>query len=71
MATAPVYVVRTTLNPGVAYNASRAEYEQLIELGILASLDAVVTPPDSIVIRTTELPGDFVGQVWFNPSVVP
>lgn len=69
MAQQPVYVVRTTQNPTVAYNVTRTEYERLIELNILASLDLVFTPPDPIVIRTTELPGDFVGQIWFNPTV--
>lgn len=69
MARDPVYVVRSTLNPTVPYNASRAEYEHLIELGILDSLDEVVTPPDPIVVQTTAPASPFVGLIWFNPNI--
>jgi hypothetical protein len=63
-----VYVVRTTINPGVTYRVNRAEYEHLVELGILDSLDEVVTPPDPIAVQATEPTAPFVGLVWFNTS---
>lgn len=68
MANAAVYVVRTTLNPTVPYRVDRAEYEHLVELGILAALDEVITPPDPIVIQTTEPVAPLVGLIWFNPG---
>lgn len=69
MAKPSVYVVRTTQNPGVAYNVSRAEYERLLELQILAALDLIYAPPDDIVVSTTEPASPAVGLVWFNPSI--
>lgn len=69
MAKAPVYVVRSTLNSTVAYNASRAEYEHLIELGILLSLDEVITPPDDVIVSATTPASPAVGQVWFNTTI--
>lgn len=69
MAKPAVYVVRITLNPGVATNVNRTEYERLIELNVLSALDQVLVPPDDIVISSTEPVAEFVGQVWFNPTV--
>lgn len=65
---AAVYTVRTTLNPGVQYDVSQAEYEQLTDLGLVASLDGVVVPVDQVVISATE-PVVPVGIVWFNPGI--
>lgn len=69
MAQAAVYVVRSTLNPSVAYNATRAEYEYLLELGILSSLDGVVVPADQVLVQSTTPVSPQVGQVWFNTSI--
>lgn len=69
MARPPVYVVRSTINPGVPYNATRAEYEHLVELGILESLDEVVIPADQVLIQTTTPTSPLVGDVWFNTSI--
>jgi hypothetical protein len=66
VAAAAVYVVTTTLGP--QFDVSQAEYEQLVEQNLVASLDAVVTPPDPIVISTTEPPNPPIGLVWANPA---
>lgn len=68
MAKPAVYVVRSTLNPTVPVNATRTEYERLIELGILDSLDEVFVPPDDIVIQATAPVSPTVGLVWFNTN---
>lgn len=65
---AAVYTVRTTLNPGVAYGVSQAEYEQLSDLGLVASLDGVTVPVDQVVISPTAPVAPPVGTVWFNTS---
>lgn len=41
---ANTYIVETTLNPGVQYEVSEAEYQQLFELGLL--LNAPAAPED-------------------------
>lgn len=69
MAQPAVYVVRTTLNPGVPYNATQAEYEYLLEQNILDSLDAVTVPADRVVISPTAPISPPIGQVWFNTSI--
>jgi hypothetical protein len=66
VAAAAVYVVTTTLGP--QFDVSQAEYEQLVEQNLVASLDAVVTPPDPIVISTTEPQNPPIGLVWANPA---
>lgn len=66
---AAVYVVTVTSNPGVQYRVPRAEYEYLLELGLLASLVEVIAPRDEIVVSTTEPTAPFLGLVWFNPSI--
>lgn len=69
MANAPVYVVRTTQVPGVAYRVSKAEYDYLVELGLVASLDEVVVPADQVVITDGQVPANpAVGTVWFDRS---
>jgi hypothetical protein len=69
MAAEAVYVVRSTLNPAVSYRTDRAEYEHLIELNILDSLDEVVIPADQIVVQTTEPVAPAVGLIWANPNI--
>lgn len=70
---AAVYTVRTTLNPGVPYDVSQAEYEQLTDLGLVSSLDGVSVPPDEVLILpgVTPPPSPAVGQVWFNETIAP
>lgn len=68
MANPAVYVVRTTLNPGVQISVPRAEYDHLVELGVVQSLDSVTVPADQILIQTTTPVAPQVGQVWFNTS---
>jgi hypothetical protein len=66
MAKPPVYVVTATLGP--QFRVGQAEYEQLLEQNLVASLDEVVTPPDPIVVSTTEPLNPPVGLIWANPS---
>lgn len=66
---AAVYTVRTTLNPGVPYDVSRAEFEQLTDLGLVSSLDAVTVPADQVVALPTAPTVPFVGLVWANNTI--
>lgn len=70
---AAVYTVRTTLNPGVPYDVSVAEYEQLTDQGLIQSLDGVTVPADQVIILPGVTPpaSPTVGQVWFNESIAP
>ena len=66
---AAVYTVETTLNPGVPYDVSQAEYEQLSDLGLITSLDGVTVPADAVVVSPTIPPSPAVGQVWANNTI--
>lgn len=67
---AAVYTVTITINPGVEYRMSKAEYEHVVEQGIFASLVAVTVPVDEVVITDgTEPASPALGVVWFNRSI--
>lgn len=67
----PIYRVTVTQYPGVTFDTDRAEYERLVDLGILDTLVEVVTPPEKIVVSTTEPDPAvrYVGLIWANPSI--
>lgn len=64
---ASVYVVTTTIGP--QYRVSQAEYEQLLELNLVASLDLVFVPPDDVVASPTPPVSPAVGTVWANTTI--
>lgn len=64
-----VYRVHVTTNPTVQFEVPRGEYEYLVRLGLILSLDEVVVPADKVLIQTTDPVGPTVGQVWFNPNI--
>lgn len=67
---AAVYTVRTTLNPGVTYDVSAAEFEQLTDQGLISSLDAVTVPADQVlVVDAMPTTPPLIGTVIFNRSV--
>ena len=63
-----VYVVTTTINPGVEYAVDGDEFQQLIELGLVATLVSATVPSDRVVISPTAPTLPTIGQVWFNTN---
>jgi len=63
-----VYVVTTTINPGVEYAVDGDEFQQLIELGLVATLVSATVPSNRVVISPTAPTLPTIGQVWFNTN---
>lgn len=68
MANAARYRVVTTLGP--TYDVLQAEYEQLLEQDLVASLDLVFVPPDEVVAQPDPPTSPAVGTVWANTTFV-
>lgn len=64
-----VYRVHVTTTPAVQYEVSRGEYEYLVRLGLIATLDEVVIPADKVIIQTADPVSPQVGDIWFNASI--
>lgn len=62
-----VYVVTTTLGP--QYEVGQDEYENLVELGLVASLDEVVIPAAQVIVSPSMPTSPAFGTVWFNTSI--
>lgn len=63
------YTVTLTNTGSTQYVVGPGEYEQLTDLGLIASLIGVSVPLDQVVITTVTPATPFIGLVWFNPNI--